>query len=66
MVTPVLVEGEKGEARARPGSTGEVVLVLHSVQGLEAGVTVQYSTWQYSTWQYSVNAGAGVEGHGAA
>ena len=40
----MLVEGEKGEARARPGSTGEVVLVLHSVQGLEAGVTVQYST----------------------
>ena len=53
----MLVEGEKGEARARPGSTGEVVLVLHSVQGLEAGVTVQYSTVhgitvQYSTVQY--------------
>ena len=54
----MLVEGEKGEARARLGSTGEVVLVLHSVQGLEAGVTVQYNTVhgitvQYSTVQYS-------------
>ena len=49
----MLVEGEKGEARARLGSTGEVVLVLHSVQGLEAGVTVQYNTWHYSTVQYS-------------